>query len=158
MGKAYRIELGKEGQVITSNEMRNLCQRPGKMDENQNPIYTTEQSHKDQCNVNKIIAKYDREGIIRHVSRIEAKFGDLDGKDFKDMQDQIITAKNMFMELPSEIRNRFKNDPAKLLEFMEDSQNRDEAIKLGLIDERWTPETDGLGEHVKEGENVVASE
>lgn len=37
---------------------------------------------------------------------------------------------------------------------MEDPSNRDEAIELGLIDKNWTENTDGLGEHVPEGQNV----
>jgi len=37
---------------------------------------------------------------------------------------------------------------------MEHEENREEAIKLGLINSNWTDETDGLGEHVEIGDNV----
>jgi len=38
------------------------------------------------------------------------------------------------MALPAQLRVRFDHDPVKLLEFLENDQNRDEAIQLGLID------------------------
>ncbi len=138
---------------VLKETMRAWCQRPGKRDSDGNIQYTTEQAHKNQCDVNRIIEKYDKRGIITHVSKFEAKFGDLTGLDFKSMQDQVANAKSMFSNLPGEIRALFENDPANLLTFMENPDNRDEAIKLGLIDPTWTPETDGLGEHVKDGEN-----
>lgn len=150
MSKEYRDKIEK-GEMI---DMRVWCQRPGRKDKSGNNIYTTEQAHKDICDVNKIIRKYDKDGVITHVSRFEGKFGDLTGSDFKEMQDKVLEAKRMFGELPSEIRNRFQNSPYLLLEFMEDQDNRKEAEELGLINVRWTEETDGLGEHVKEGENV----
>jgi phage internal scaffolding protein len=37
------------------------------------------------------------------------------------------------MALPAQIRSRFDNDPAKLIDFLENEQNHDEAIKLGLV-------------------------
>ncbi len=140
---------------VSKQEIRNFLKKPGKHDGDGNIQYTTEQSHLDQCDVNKIIRKYDRDGIITHVSRFEAKFGDMTGMDFKTMSDKIANAQSMFNELPVEIRNRFDNNPENLLTFMEDPENREEAIKLNIIKKEWTPETDGLGEHIKQGENVV---
>ena len=46
------------------------------------------------------------------------------------------------------------NMEGELLHFMENPENRQEAIELGLINQAWTEETDGLGEHVKEGDNI----
>lgn len=155
MGKEYREKFQKEGKATTTPEMRVFCQRPGATDLDGNIVYVTEQAHKDTCDVNKIIRKYDKQGLITHVSRFEAKFGDVTGLEFKAAQDKVIAAQAMFNELPSEIRNRFGNDPSKLLSFMDNPDNRDEAIKLGLINKNWTPETDGIGEHIKLGENVT---
>lgn len=150
MSNAFRLINGKafdEGK-FTISDMRKWCQRPGKVDKDGNIIYVTEQAHKDMCDVNKIIKRYDKTGLISHVSKIEAKIGDLTGDDFKAMSDQIIEANNMFDKLPSEIRNRFRNNPEELLRFMEDPNNRDEAISLGLIAKTWKEHLDGLGEHV----------
>ena len=153
MSKVYRETLTTQPKTKRSAKMRTLCQRPGKTDKNGNIVYFTEQSHKSQCDVNKIIAKYDKHGLLQHVSRFEAQFGDVSGIDFKEAQDLVAKAKSSFNDLPSEIRNRFKNSPQELLAFMDDPNNRDEAIKLGIIDPRWTIDSDGLGEHVPLGDN-----
>jgi len=156
MSKKYLEEFGKK--KISKSQMRIFCQRHGSVDENGNIQYTTEQHHKLECDVNNIIKKYDKTGLITHISKIEAKYGDLTGMDFKKMRDQVANATSMFEALPAEIRKEFENDPAKLITFMEDPGNRQRAIELGLIDKEWTEETDGLGEHVKEGENVKKGE
>ena len=148
MSKAYREH--KELKKSKVN-MRLWCQRPGKQLDDGKPLYFTEQAHKDECDVNLIVAKYDKTGIMSHISRFEAKFGDFTGMDFQNMQNQIRGATEMFNQLPAEIRKRFDNSPGMLLEFMEDPNNRDEAIELGLIHGDTDPTKDGLGEHVKEG-------
>lgn len=147
MSKIY-ADLSKSGPV----DIRKLCQRPGKTKDGK-PLYFTEQSQKDQCDISKIIAKYHKTGVIEHVSKIEAKYGDISGLDYKTAMDLILDSKKEFNELPSEIRKRFNNNPGDFLEFFEHEENREEAISLGLIDPIWTPESDGLGEHVKSGEN-----
>lgn len=149
MGKDYCEVFETSGIPTTTPEMRIFCQRPGRTDENGNIVYFTEQAHKDTCDINLIIKKYDKTGLISHISKIEAEFGNMTGLDFQESQNKILRAMAMFNALPSKIRNRFKNNPAKLLEFMDDANNREEAITLGLIRNDWTAETDGLGEHIK---------
>jgi phage internal scaffolding protein len=152
MSHAYYMKF--KDKAPNEQEFRKWNQRPGKMNKKGEPIYFTEQVHKDACDINKIIDKYDKDGIITHVSNFEAQFGDLSGAEFKEMMDKVVDASNLFMDLPAHIRNEFNNSPEELLTFMDDPDNRDKAIELGLIRNTWTPETDGLGEHVKEGENV----
>lgn len=149
MGKFYRETMGELGEPTTQPTMRMFFQQPGKSDENGKPIYFTEQSHKKECDINNIIRKYDKHGIITHVSKFEASYGDLTGLDFKQAKDLVINAQNSFNELPANIRQYFENSPEKLLTFMEDPQNRDKAIELGLIQNDWSPATDGIGEHIK---------
>jgi phage internal scaffolding protein len=158
MSKKYCEDNNINSGPTTSPDMREHCKRPGNMDENGNPIYFTEQHHKKECDINNIIKKYDKTGLISHINNIEGFFGDLSGDDFKTMQDQVIMASNMFDDLPSDIRNRFENEPYKLLEFMDDPNNRDEAIELGLIRESWPESLDGIGEHIKDGVNVGTGE
>lgn len=139
--------------------MRKFCQRPGRKDKMGNNIYMTEQAHKDTCDINKIIERFDRDGIISHVSKFEGKFGDLSGADFKEMMDQVTNAQSLFDELPVNIRNRFENSPEKLLTFMDEPGNRQEAIELGMIRESWSEAVDGLGEHViRNDEGEVTAE
>ena len=41
-------------------------------------------------------------------------------------------ARSQFEELPSDVRLKFNNDPGQLINFLNDSKNDDEAVKLGL--------------------------
>jgi len=156
MSKKYREKFGSK--KPSKQQLRRYFQRPGAVDENGKIQYTTEQNHKLECDVNNIIKKYDKTGLILHVSKIEAKYGDMTGMDFQRMNNIVAEAKTSFNLLPAEIRKEFENSPEKLLTFMEDPENREKAIELGLIDADWTEDTDGLGEHVKEGENIKKSE
>lgn len=158
MGKIFRDATGDIGQSTTIPEIRKMCQRPGKKRADGTPLYFTEQQHKKECDVNNIIRKYDKTGLITHVSRFEGTFGDLSGADFKEMSDRVAKARSMFEELPSNIRHEFKNDPSRLLQFMDDPGNRAKAEKLGLINKGWTEDSDGLGEHVPEGKNKMKKE
>lgn len=46
----------------------------------------------------------------------------------------VMKAKDAFMTLPSEVRRRFQNDPAELLEFIEKPENKEQCIKWGIFD------------------------
>lgn len=156
MSDEYYNKFGNK--TVTKAQMRKHCQRPGTVDKAGNIVYVTEQAHKNQCDVNMIIAKYDKTGLISHTTRFEAQFGDMRGVDYKTALDKVLAAKNMFDDMPSHVRNRFNNNPEEFLTFFENEANRDEAIKLGLIDRRTEPDEDGIGtkadgtpKHKKEG-------
>lgn len=44
-------------------------------------------------------------------------------------------ARDRFLDLPAELRNRFQNDPVNLWSFVNDPRNLREAVKLGLLQE-----------------------
>ena len=46
--------------------------------------------------------------------------------------DQINRSKAVFEALPSVLRKRFDNDPAKFLDFVQDSNNSKELVEMGL--------------------------
>lgn len=60
------------------------------------------------------------------------QWGDFSDVDFMDAQNMILQVKTSFLELPSRIRNLFDNDPAQVIRFVNDPDNRDKAIQLGL--------------------------
>lgn len=63
-------------------------------------------------------------------------YGDFtDVVDYETSLQRIDRAQQSFAALPAKIRDRFHNDPAELIEFVSNADNRDEAIKLGLIAE-----------------------
>lgn len=97
----------------------------------------TDQHYKDQCDVNNIIKKYKKTGQVTHLNRARGVFADLSGiTDYHQMVNNIMTAQDAFGKLPAHLRSRFENDPGKLLEFLADSNNKEEAIKLGLVENK----------------------
>jgi len=97
-----------------------------------------------QCDVNNIIAKYKKTGSITHVRNVqEGVYADLSKlPDYQEALNTVIQANVTFEAMPAHIRNRFQNSPQKLLEFLGDNQNKDEAIKLGLINPPKQKEND----------------
>lgn len=106
---------------------------------NEQPSLARQEFKKD-CDINEIIKKYKKTGQITHMASHAGKYLDLtEVGDYMDSMNKVIQAKSAFDALPSELRNRFKNDPALLLEFVHDAKNYDEAAKLGLVPERQKP-------------------
>lgn len=154
MSKKYQEQIQIEEVV----EMRKFCNRPGKRDENGKLVYLTQQSDKEKSNINNMLKKYIRTGVISRVKNFEAKYGDVTGIDFRQAMELIVGARESFYELPSDVRKRFDNNPEKLLTFMEDPNNREEAIRLGLIHKDTPEDMDGFGEHVVETEGTTKDE
>lgn len=82
-------------------------------------------------------------GQVVPTMRGTARYGDFSNiGTYQDAMEVVLKADNAFYELPSAVRKRFDNDPAKLLDFLQDNNNLDEAVKLGLIDKPVTPVVD----------------
>jgi len=94
----------------------------------------TQQQFKDECNINKIMEKYRKTGMVTHLRNGgEGVYADLSQVgDYQDMVHRVMHANEEFLKLPSEIRTRFGNDPQNLVDFLKDPKNTDEAIKLNL--------------------------
>lgn len=93
----------------------------------------TQQQYKDECDINEIVRRFGLTGGMPQDPR-PPMVGDFTGiTDFKSAMDAVILANERFMEFPAEIRERFRNDPQHLLEFVADEKNRDEALSIGLI-------------------------
>ncbi|QXP08320.1 MAG: internal scaffolding protein [Arizlama microvirus] len=95
----------------------------------------TQQHFAQDCNINNIMERALRTGRLPESQERASKafYGDVTSIDFRMIQEVITDATSAFMELPANIRKRFRNDPAELLEFTEDPQNYEEAISLGII-------------------------
>lgn len=97
----------------------------------------TEQSFAAECDINNIVKAYERTGLIPHQRTSQPVFADIsDAPSFQEAQNIVVAANEAFAALPAKVRERFLNDPARLMEFMEDESNFDEAVKLGLVNPR----------------------
>jgi len=92
----------------------------------------TEQNHKDETDINQIVRKYNKTGLIDHLNQFEKQYGDMTGYDYQDAMNTIAAANTMFEGLPSAIRNKFDNDPAKFINFVDDEANADKLVEMGL--------------------------
>lgn len=93
----------------------------------------TVQSLKDECDINKIIARVAKGQDISHVESRVAKYGDFSNvPSYQEALDLVSKAQASFMEMSPEVRERFSNDPGKMIEFLQDPKNDDEAVKMGL--------------------------
>jgi len=92
----------------------------------------TRQSHKAECDINNIVNRFNKDGVITHLQKHGERYDDVTGADYKTWMDKIVSANHMFEELPSHVRNRFGNDPAAFLDFVQDEKNIKEMQKLGL--------------------------
>ena len=87
-----------------------------------------------ECNINNIVKKYTKTGVLTHVTSRVASFDDLsDAPSFHEAMNIVASAQQEFDQLPAPVRKRFGNDPASFLDFVHDDSNIDEMVKLGLI-------------------------
>lgn len=94
----------------------------------------TKQSFKDECDINILMSKYQATGMLDHLNPAEPRFADVSAMDYQRAMDTVADARSLFHALPSAIRDRFGNDPQRLLEFADDPRNADEALELGFLD------------------------
>jgi phage internal scaffolding protein len=93
-----------------------------------------QQHMKDECDINVLVERFGVTGQIPQTP-VSPQYGDFSGvTDYHSALNKINATMDDFMALPAQLRVRFDHDPVKLLEFLENDVNRDEAIQLGLID------------------------
>lgn len=94
----------------------------------------TKQEFKKDCDINRIVAKYQKTGIIDHARKFSGEYAFATGLDFQAAMELVKNGEEMFAALPSSLRNRFANDPAQFLDFVQDPANAQELVDLGLAD------------------------
>jgi phage internal scaffolding protein len=95
----------------------------------------TKQSFRDEVNINNIMKKYEKTGLLTHVKQYGGKYADLaDSSDYHTSMNIILEAQEAFDTLPSKVRHEFYNDPAKFLEFVQDPANAEKMIEMGLAE------------------------
>lgn len=94
----------------------------------------TKQSMSDECDINKIMERFEKTGILTHANDSSPRYGDFsDVVDYDESLRVVMDAEESFMSLPAKVRARFQNDPSELIEFVRDPANLNEAISLGLV-------------------------
>lgn len=96
----------------------------------------TKQSFADEVNINNIVGKYKKTGLLTHLNDAEAKYLDVtEVGDFQDAQNIMIKAQADFMALPASARKVFNHSTAEFLDAAHDPDKRDLLVKAGLLPE-----------------------
>lgn len=99
----------------------------------------TDESFKEECDINTIVRNFGLTGQLPDNIRTPLEGDFTEVVDYQTALNMVIAADAAFMELPSEVRERFANDPAKFVAFASDPANLEECRKMGLADPLRAP-------------------
>jgi len=93
----------------------------------------TKQNMAKETDINLIMAKYKKTGLVNFVNNRQAEYMTVDENfDFHECMNRVVQAQEMFLELPAQLRKKFNNDPGEFLAFAQDENNIDAMVDLGL--------------------------
>lgn len=91
----------------------------------------TKQSEAAACDVNFIMKRYEKSGLLPHVP---GYYADVSAPvSYQDARNMVIQADASFQALPASIRSRFSNDPGLFLAAVSDPDRVDELVDLGVL-------------------------
>ncbi len=89
----------------------------------------TKQCHADECDINKIMARFDKTGTISHLAKFEGVYADFSDFDFHEQTNMLTRGREIFDELPAELRSEFHQSPAAFFAYVNDPANAKELRK-----------------------------
>lgn len=99
----------------------------------------TQQQFKEDADINEIVRRFGLTGKLPDDIRMPEYADYNDVFDFQTAMNTMMNAEREFMKLPSDVRRHFDNDPQKLLEFVGNDANYDQAVKLGIVKAKAPP-------------------
>lgn len=100
---------------------------------NDEPDKKAKQSMKKDCDINNILRKYKKTGHLPELIKRNAQYGDFSQiEDYQTSLNTVKKAQEQFDSLSAEVRKKFENDPAKMLDFVSNPENIEEMYNLGL--------------------------
>jgi len=103
----------------------------------------TKQQFKKQCDIQHIMRGYKTTGVYSHVNKNyqNATYGEINvNKSWHETQTLLANLKSKFSTLPDKVKEKFKNDPKNMIEFVSNSKNLEASVKLGLLSSEYLPE------------------
>lgn len=115
----------------------------------------TKQSFAAETDINKIVAGFEKTGMLSSVNEREPFYGDVSGiASYQECFDIVNKANQLFNGMDAKVRSRFRNNPVEMISFLEDPVNLEEAISLGMVVKRPVEGQEAL----KVEEKVVESQ
>lgn len=93
----------------------------------------TDQSQVDDCDINKIMARYKKLGVLPPETAVKQFIDVSNIGDYHSSMNAILAAQDAFMQLDARIREAFENDPALLIAALEDPSQKEKLVSLGLV-------------------------
>lgn len=94
----------------------------------------TRQEFQDECDINTIMEKYEKTGILPSNTRGPPQYVDLSGmpSDYMTALNMLNDAEKAFMSLPATVRREFENSPHEFVKFASDPENLTQMQDWGL--------------------------
>lgn len=90
----------------------------------------TKQAFKDECDINRLLQRATKEGALSHLEVHGAEYGEFANYDYHEAMTRLAKGREIFAQLPSEIRNEFQNDPGRFFSFVNAPENVDRLPEL----------------------------
>lgn len=91
------------------------------------------QEFANECDINVLMARYEKDGVVNHFARGEPKYMDVSNVPPYDVAiQQVRDAEEAFMKLNARVRSRFDNDPGQFMDFCADPKNLEQLREWGL--------------------------
>lgn len=82
-------------------------------------VVRTKQSFKDDCDINVIMDRHTKTGVVNHLNRALPQYGDFsEANGLKDAMDRVFAAEQLFAGLESRIRKAAANSPHQMLQML----------------------------------------
>lgn len=101
----------------------------------------TRQEFADECDINILMARYEKSGVLTHYSRTEGAY--FDASDVPDLANALAIvahAEEAFMRLPAAARREFDNDAVKFVDYAQDPANLPRMREWGLAPPEEVPD------------------
>jgi len=93
----------------------------------------TRQSEAGETDVNRIVARHQKTGVVTHLTNKPPMYGDLSlADDLKTALDLTFLAEEGFRSLPASVRKAADNDPRRMLEMLADPDLSADLVEAGL--------------------------
>ncbi len=118
------LVLNNERKVPHSDRIKILALAP-------DPVYDdgrTKQSHKDETDIVKIMARFEKTGTISHINQFEGEYADYSDYDFPEELRKLTRGREMFDALPAEVRREFGQSPQAFFAYVNDPANKDDLL------------------------------
>lgn len=97
------------------------------------------QSSREDSDINVIVKRFLRSGVLPVVNRGPALSGDVSSMEYREALDLVRASQAEFDSLPAVVRKHFGNDPAQLVAACQDPGRVEELQRLGLVEKPRTP-------------------